>query len=168
MSFIYCHLNFHASLLRPWRFPLEKNPKECLKENLIRVTRRVSYKRHNLLTHREHSCSPTVFWWGPCSSSILVLFVILLCVFTFWVLCCYVRYDFRIKRCSVRIYLQLFVGGRMYYLRYLYFVVFLLCLSSSCVYFASFSRLSFLIAPSVFVNVHYIQYMSLSPAPVLL
>jgi hypothetical protein len=39
MSFIYCHLNFHASLLRPWRFPLEKNPKECLKENLIRVTR---------------------------------------------------------------------------------------------------------------------------------
>ena len=21
MSFIYCHLNFHASLLRPWRFP---------------------------------------------------------------------------------------------------------------------------------------------------
>jgi len=22
MSFIYCHLNFHANLLRPWRFPL--------------------------------------------------------------------------------------------------------------------------------------------------
>ena len=21
MSFIYCHLNFHANLLRPWRFP---------------------------------------------------------------------------------------------------------------------------------------------------
>ena len=24
MSFIYCHLNFHANLLRPWRFPLIK------------------------------------------------------------------------------------------------------------------------------------------------
>ena len=23
MSFIYCHLNFHATLLRPWRFPLK-------------------------------------------------------------------------------------------------------------------------------------------------
>ena len=22
MSLIYCHLNFHANLLRPWRFPL--------------------------------------------------------------------------------------------------------------------------------------------------
>jgi hypothetical protein len=22
MSFIYCHLNFHANVLRPWRFPL--------------------------------------------------------------------------------------------------------------------------------------------------
>jgi hypothetical protein len=22
MSFIYCHLNFHANMLRPWRFPL--------------------------------------------------------------------------------------------------------------------------------------------------
>jgi hypothetical protein len=24
MSFIYCHLNFHANLLRPWPFPLTK------------------------------------------------------------------------------------------------------------------------------------------------
>jgi hypothetical protein len=22
MSFIYCHLNFHTNLLRPWHFPL--------------------------------------------------------------------------------------------------------------------------------------------------
>ena len=149
-------------------FSFRKKPQRVLKRKPDTSNPRVSYKRHNLLTHREHPCSPTVFWWGRWGSSILVLFVILLCVFTFWVLCCYVRYDFRIKRCSVRIYFQLFVGGRMYYLRYLYFVVFLLCLSSSCVYFASFSRLSFLIAPSVFLNVHYIQYMSLSPAPVLL
>jgi hypothetical protein len=25
MSFIYCHLNFHANLLRPWPFPLSNN-----------------------------------------------------------------------------------------------------------------------------------------------
>jgi hypothetical protein len=30
-----------------------------------------------------------------------------------------VRYDFRIKRCSVRFYLQLFVEGPMSYLRHL-------------------------------------------------
>ena len=40
--------------------------------------------------------------------------------FTLWVLCCDVRYDFCIKtRCSVRLYLHLFVGGIMSYLRYL-------------------------------------------------
>jgi len=25
MSFIYCRLNFHANLLRPWRFPSSPN-----------------------------------------------------------------------------------------------------------------------------------------------
>jgi hypothetical protein len=40
-------------------------------------------------------------------------------VFTFGVPCCDVRYDFRINRCSVRLYLQMFVGGCMSYLRYL-------------------------------------------------
>ena len=55
-----------------------------------------------------------------------------------------VRDDFRIKiRCSVCLYLQLFVGGPMSYLRYLYLfayigvkhilLCFLFCLSSSCV-----------------------------------
>jgi hypothetical protein len=38
----------------------------------------------------------------------------LLCVFTFLVPCCDVRYTFRLKRCSIRIYLQLFVGGLMH------------------------------------------------------
>ena len=33
--------------------------------------------------------------------------------------CCDVRYFFCIKRCSVRFYLQLFVGGLMTYLLYL-------------------------------------------------
>jgi hypothetical protein len=49
----------------------------------------------------------------------LVFCVVLSCVFTFWVRCCDVRYDFRIKRCSVRLYIRLFVGGIMSYLRYL-------------------------------------------------
>jgi hypothetical protein len=30
-----------------------------------------------------------------------------------------IRYDFHIKRCWVRLYLQLFVEGLMFYLRYL-------------------------------------------------
>jgi hypothetical protein len=64
------------------------------------------------------------------------------------------------------VFTSLFVGNLMSYLRYLWFflrivvsktccVVFLFCLSSSCVpYIASFSGLSFLIAPSVFSNVY--------------
>jgi len=35
----------------------------------------------------------------PCCSSFSVFCVVLLCVFTFWVPCCDVRYDFRMKRC---------------------------------------------------------------------
>ena len=57
-----------------------------------------------MLTLREHLSSPTFFWWGPCCSSFLVFFsfffrfcVVLLCVFTLWVPCCDIRYDFRIK-----------------------------------------------------------------------
>ena len=62
--------------------------------------------------------------------------------------------------CSVRLYLQLFVGGLMSYLRYLCLLVhscaqhtlccgFLFCFSSSCVlYVASFSGLSMFDCPS--------------------
>jgi len=76
------------------------------------------------------------------------------------------RNDFSIKRCTVRLYLQSFVGGRMSYLRFFcvcllmvvsnpYCVVCLLCFSTSCVpYVVSFSGLSFCIAPSVFANVY--------------
>jgi hypothetical protein len=69
---------------------------------------------------------------------------------------------FAYKRCSVRLYLQLLVGGLMSYLPYLlgfflcivvsntYCVVFLLCFSSSCVhYVASFSGLSIFNYPFV-------------------
>ena len=45
----------------------------------------------------------------------LVVYVVLLCVFTFLVPCCDVRYDFHIKRCSIRLCLQLFVGELMSY-----------------------------------------------------
>ena len=45
--------------------------------------------------------------------------IVLLCILTFRVPCCDVRYDLRKKRCSVRLYLQLFVKGFMFYLRYL-------------------------------------------------
>jgi hypothetical protein len=37
----------------------------------IRVTRRVSYKKHELLTLREHLSWLPVFLWGPCCSSFL-------------------------------------------------------------------------------------------------
>jgi hypothetical protein len=37
--------------------------------------------------------------------------VFVLCVFTFRVSCCDDRYDFRIKRYSILLYPQLFVGG---------------------------------------------------------
>jgi hypothetical protein len=76
---------------------------------------------------------------------------VLLYVFTFWVPCCDVRYN-----CSARLYLQLFVRVLMSYLHYIclrivvsntYYVVFLLCVSSSCVpYIASFSGLNFWLA----------------------
>ena len=70
-----------------------------------------------------------------------------------------IRYDIRIKRCSVRLYLKLFVGGLMSYLCYLCLLahsgvqhilccVFLFCLSSSvypCV--AVSLKCPFLIAP---------------------
>ena len=64
----------------------------------IWVTGWVSYKRQELLTLRAYLSSPPVFWWGPCCSSFEGFFcVVILCVFTFCVPCCDVRYDFRIK-----------------------------------------------------------------------
>jgi hypothetical protein len=71
---------------------------------------------------------------------ILVFYAVLLCVFTFGVPCCDVRYDFRIQWCSVR----LFPSRRAHCLIYVIFVclrimvsntfcvLFLICLSSSC------------------------------------
>ena len=78
------------------------------------------YEKQELLTHREHLSSLLGFWWGPFCPSFKFFSVVLLCILTFWVPCCDVRYDFRIKRSSVNLYLQLFVGGLMSYLRYLW------------------------------------------------
>ena len=79
--------------------------------------------------------------------------VVILCVFTFCVPCCDVRYDF-----------QLFVGGLMSYLHYLclfaYSVVqhILCCVGYFSPSFVPYVRVSlgcpFLIVPSVFSNVY--------------
>ena len=120
------------------------------------MTRWVSDKKQELFTLREQLSSPPGFWWGPCCFLIFFLnsfCIVLLCVFTFWVPCCDARYDFPIKRCLFRLYLQLFVGvACLIYVIYdclrklvsnTYCVVFLLCFSLSCVpYVASFSGLS--------------------------
>ena len=73
---------------------------------------------------------------------ILVSCVVILYVFMFGVPCCGVRYDFRIKRCQVRLHLRLFVEDScLVYvicvcLRIVvsntYCVVFLFYLCSSC------------------------------------
>ena len=79
----------------------------------IWVTWRVSYKKQELLTLREHL---RVFYGVRVAH-----------LFCFFVLYYYLslRSEFRVvlpvtifawKRCSVRLYLQLFVGGRMSYL----------------------------------------------------
>ena len=56
---------------------------------------------------------PRFFSEVRCCSSFLFFVVVLLCVFTFRVPCCDVRYHFLLKRCSIHLYLQLFVGGLM-------------------------------------------------------
>ena len=66
--------------------------------------------RQELLTLREHLSSPGFFLWGSVLPILLFVVVVLLCVFTFWVPCRDVLYDFPIKWCLVRLYLQLFVG----------------------------------------------------------
>jgi len=71
---------------------------------------------------RSRNCLPWVhhcYLVGSVLLISLVFCVVLLCIFACCLPYCDVRYDFRIKRCSVRLYLQLFVGGLMSYLCYL-------------------------------------------------
>jgi hypothetical protein len=76
----------------------------------------VSYKKQELLTLLEHPC----FFYG-----VRVEHLFSFCVLSY---CVSLRSGFRVvmsltisgyKRCSIRLYLQLFVGGLMSYLRYL-------------------------------------------------
>ena len=122
----------------------------------------VSYKRQILIIIRKHLISPR-FLVG--SVLFIVLdFVLSYYVSTFWVPCCDVRYDFRIKTYSVRPTLQLFVRGLVSYLHYLclfayngvqhilccVFVlfVFVLCLVYSIL--SAYLDCPFLIVPSIF------------------
>ena len=55
-----------------------------------------------------------------------------------YVPCCDIRYDFRIKRCWVRLYLQLFVWGLISYLRYLCLFPYIGAQHILCCVFVSF------------------------------
>jgi hypothetical protein len=63
------------------------------------------YEQHGECCIRSRNCFPLapapkftlVFLLGPCCSSSWFFCVVLLCVLTFWVPCCDVRYDFRIN-----------------------------------------------------------------------
>jgi hypothetical protein len=74
------------------------------------------FEQHDGCLIRSRNCLPSastrVHPW--CFGGVRVAFhVVLLCVFTFLVSCCDVRYDFHIR--TVRLYLQLFVGEIMAY-----------------------------------------------------
>ena len=63
----------------------------------IWVTWRVSYKKQQLLTFHKHLNSAKLFC-GICVAHFFHFFCVApLCVFTIWVPCCDVRYDFRRK-----------------------------------------------------------------------
>jgi hypothetical protein len=57
---------------------------------------RMSYKKQEPLTLREHLSSPP-FFGGFRVTHVFNVCVVLLCVFTFWVPCCDVPYDFRMN-----------------------------------------------------------------------
>ena len=92
--------------------------------------------------------------------------------------CSDVRYDFRIKKCLIRLYLQLFVGWLMFYLRYLWWFaysgvqhilccvfimfVFVLCLVYPMLRVSLDCQL--LIAPSVFFSVYLFNGSNLTPS----
>jgi hypothetical protein len=63
----------------------------------IWIPRRVSYKKQELLTFREHLSSPPGFFVGSVLLIFLVFCVVLLCVFMFRIPCFDVRCVFSIK-----------------------------------------------------------------------
>ena len=117
-----------------------------------------SYKKQELLTHREHLSSPPTFWWSPCCSSFYFFCVVLLCVFMFWVPCSDVHYVFRIKTMFCSSLPPVVCRGLMSYLCYLclfaYSVLFVFVLCYLCCQFLWIVHFLFFIAPSVFSRVY--------------
>ena len=73
------------------------------------VTRRVSYKKQEQLTSREHLSSPTVFFGGV---RIAHLFSFLCCLIVcLYIPCCDVRYDLHIKAMFSSYLLPIVLGG---------------------------------------------------------
>jgi hypothetical protein len=129
----------------------------------IWVTRQVSYKKPELLTLREHMSSPPIC--DGVRVAHLFFYVVILCVFTFWVPCCDVSYDFHIKT-MFGFSLPPFVVLRlMSYLSYLCLlthsgvqhILYCVFLSSSCVPAMLPVSLGcpFWIVPLVFSNVYF-------------
>jgi hypothetical protein len=106
----------------------------------IWVTRRLSYQKQELLTLRKHPILPPDFWWGNMLFLLLVVCVVLFCVFTFWVLCCDVRYDFR-KQNNIRFvfasscYLCLYAYSGVQHILCCIFVLFVFVLCTLCYQF---------------------------------
>ena len=109
----------------------------------IWATRRVSYKKQELLTFASTWVHPR-FLVGSVLLIFLAFCVVLLCVSTFWVPCCHVRYDFRIKTMfgsslrpvvcrKAHVLFTLFVFVYAIVVSNTYYVVFLFCCSSSCI-----------------------------------
>ena len=129
----------------------------------IWVTRRVSYKKKELLTRRKYLSSFLDFG-GVRVAHFLKFFVLSYNVSTFWVPCCDVHYDFRIKRVLGS---SLPLGGGLM-LSYVICVCFRIVVSNAyCVVFLfCFLRFvypmlpvsldsPFLIAPSIFSNFYF-------------
>jgi hypothetical protein len=65
----YLHITFNRDVFSPLSLPRRFIGLDCTMYKL--VARRVSYKKQELLTLREHLSSPPVFGGGPCCLSFL-------------------------------------------------------------------------------------------------
>ena len=130
-TFYVDHLDFFSPLLLPRLF------------TWLDVTQLVPYKKQELLNTWVH---PWIFV-GLVLLIFLVFCVVLLCVFTFWVSCCDVRYDFHIKTIFGSCYLQFFVSFALFLfvsVVFLRLVYPMLSVSLDC---------PFLIAPLTFISI---------------
>jgi hypothetical protein len=129
----------------------------------------MSYKKQELLTLYEHLGSHPLILVGSVLLIYLVICVVLLCVFIFWVLCCDIRYDFRIKTmfgsflppigCKrVHVLFMLFVFiCTLWCPTYIVLCVCFACLLLVCHILPFSLDCLFLISPSVFSNVFFFK-----------